>query len=123
MSADEIILSILSVVKSGSGTVYLSPLASPFGSRANWPFMGWCYIFDFDDVISIESRELNGACKIAWKKHNVKQFCDFCGYKSERVNWQTESILNKFTEPDTRDEETGMENVMMLMQFTQNGGP
>ena len=78
VTADEIIMSIVSELKSGSGGVfrgvYLSPLTSPFDSKANWPFMEWCYIFDFDDVLSIESRELNGA----WKKHNVKQFCDFC---------------------------------------------
>ena len=41
VTADEIIMSIVSELKSGSGGVfrgvYLSPLTSPFDSKANWP--------------------------------------------------------------------------------------
>ena len=57
------------------GNIYLETLLNEFDTKDNYPFREYVYIFDFDDTLTVECREL---CAKYTKNQSISAFAKFC---------------------------------------------
>ena len=69
-----LIITILAAIKESVGSIYMAPVIHPYDTKANWPFMEYCYVFEFGEDLKIECRELCGP----WKMLTIPEFSSMC---------------------------------------------
>ncbi len=69
-----LIINIIAEMKDCVGFLYMLSVTNPYDTISNWPFMEYCYIFDFDEELKIEIRDLGGP----WKKYTIPEFSSMC---------------------------------------------
>ena len=86
-----LIITIIATIKECVGTIYMAPVTHPYDTKANYPWMEYCYVFDFDEEVKIECRELCGP----WKMYTIPAFSSLCeneistDYKQPTLKYDT----------------------------------
>lgn len=70
----KLIISIVAAIKDCVGAIYMTSSIGSYDVEDDWPFIQYCYTFDFDEEIKIECREICGESKI----HDVPRFSSLC---------------------------------------------
>ena len=95
------IMQLIAQLKEDVGTIYVRPVNAGYASKDNYPFMEYCYVFDFGDKVSIDCRECCGP----WSRHDIAGFAKKCGLSEEKKSQQPPPLVLNYDEPSEADVE------------------